>query len=90
MERGKTEKTRHGSEYCDGFSAYSDRECLSGFTFEFFSKDFLLYPVMKSYFDLSENDVYKAIQDGFEMLQKQLAMKSISYDALKGARNLIH
>lgn len=53
--------------------------------YTFNAKGFLLYPVMKSYFDLSENGVYIAIQDGFEMLQKQLAMKGISYDSLKGA-----
>ena len=40
---------------------------------------------MKSCFALNENDVYKTIQDGFVMLQKQLALKGISYDSLKGA-----
>jgi hypothetical protein len=53
--------------------------------YTFNTKDFLLYPVMKSCFALNENDVYKTIQDGFVMLQKQLALKGISYDSLKGA-----
>lgn len=48
--------------------------------YTFNTKDFLLYPVMKSCFALNENDVYKTIQDGFVMLQKQLALKGISYD----------
>lgn len=53
--------------------------------YTFDAKGFLLYPVMKSAFGLSDVDVYKAIQDGFEVLQKQLKSKKISYDLLKGA-----
>lgn len=53
--------------------------------YTFDARGFLLYPVMKSSFELSDEDVYKAIQDGFEVLQKQLKSKKISYDLLKGA-----
>lgn len=53
--------------------------------YTFDAKGFLLYPVMKSTFGLSDEDVYKAIQDGFEVLQKQLKLKKISYDLLRGA-----
>ena len=49
------------------------------------ARDFLLYPAMKSYFALNAEDIYQALQNGFELLQKQLAAKGISYDALKGA-----
>lgn len=40
---------------------------------------------MKSYFELSDDDVYKTIQDGFKLLLDQLAIKKISYDSLKRA-----
>ena len=53
--------------------------------FTFDAKGYLLYPVMKSYFKLSDENVYEAIQSGFNILQKQLTLKNISYDALKGA-----
>lgn len=53
--------------------------------YTFDAKGFLLYPVMKSVFELSDEDVYNAIQAGFEVLQKQLSLKKISYDLLKGA-----
>lgn len=53
--------------------------------YTFNAKEFLLYPVMKSYFELSDNDVYKAIQEGFELLLKQLNRKKVSYDSLKSA-----
>lgn len=46
---------------------------------------FLLYPVMKSFFELSDIKVYQDIRSGFELLQKQLSIKDISYDDLKGA-----
>lgn len=52
--------------------------------YTFDAKGFLLYPVMKSAFGLSDEDVYNAIQDGFEVLQKQLKLKKISYDLLRG------
>lgn len=53
--------------------------------YTFDAKGFLLYPVMKSYFYLSDEDVYETVQDGFETLQKRLALKNIQYDELKGA-----
>ena len=53
--------------------------------YTFDAKGFILYPVMKSALELSDQDVYKAIQDGFEVLQKQLKLKRISYDQLRGA-----
>lgn len=53
--------------------------------YTFNAKEFLLYPVMKSYFELSDNDVYKAIWEGFELLLKQLNRKKVSYDSLKSA-----
>ena len=53
--------------------------------YTFNAKGFLLYPVIKSYFELSDNDVYKAIQEGFELLLKQLNIKKVSYASLKGA-----
>lgn len=53
--------------------------------FTFDAKGFLLYPVMKSHFELSDDDVYKTIQEGFELLLRQLAMKKISYESLKRA-----
>lgn len=53
--------------------------------YTFDAKGFLLYPVMKSYFGLSDNDVYKSIREGFGLLLKQLNIKKVSYDSLKGA-----
>lgn len=53
--------------------------------YTFDAKGFLLYPVMKSCFELSDDEVYKTIQDGFLLLLKQLEMKKISYNLLKGA-----
>ena len=53
--------------------------------YTFDAKGFLLYPLMRSYFELSDETVYDAIQTGFELLQKQLTLKHISYDGLKGA-----
>ena len=53
--------------------------------YTFDAKDFLLYPVMKSCFGLSDDDVYEAIQEGFQRLLKQLDMKKISYKSLKRA-----
>lgn len=53
--------------------------------YTFDAKEFLLYPVMKSYFELSDNDVYKSIQEGYELLLKQLNTKKVSYASLKGA-----
>lgn len=53
--------------------------------YTFNAKGCILYPVMKSYFELSDDDVYKTIQDGFKLLLDQLAIKKISYDSLKRA-----
>lgn len=53
--------------------------------FTFDAKGFLLYPVIKSHFQLDDQDVYQMIQNGFAVLQKQLALKGISYRNLKGA-----
>lgn len=53
--------------------------------YTFDAKGFLLYPVMKSYFGLNDNEVYKSIQEGFELLLKQLNIKRVSYERLKGA-----
>ena len=53
--------------------------------YTFDTKGFVLYPVMKTYFEMSDNEVYNSIQEGFEILLKQLVMKKISYNALKGA-----
>lgn len=53
--------------------------------YTFDAKGFILYPVMKSYFDMSDDEVYRVIREGFEILSKQLDMKKISYNSLKGA-----
>lgn len=53
--------------------------------YTFDAKGCLLYPVMKSCLKLSDNDVYSSIQEGFALLQKQLSIKKVSYDSLKGA-----
>lgn len=53
--------------------------------YTFDAKGFLLYPLMKSVLKLSDDSVYKSIQDGFQILLKQLDRKGISYNALKGA-----
>lgn len=53
--------------------------------YTFDTKGFLFYPIMKANFHLSDENVYKTIQDGFDILQKQLTLKNIAYDTLKGA-----
>lgn len=53
--------------------------------YTFNAAGFLLYPVAKAYFSLDDKDVYKMIEDGFSILQKQLSLKGISYNELKGA-----
>lgn len=53
--------------------------------YTFNAKGYILYPVMKSYFNLNAKDVYITIQNGLKILKKQLSMKGISYDELKGA-----
>ncbi len=53
--------------------------------YTFDAKGCLFYPIMKSFFGLDDNDVYKSIQEGYKLLQKQLSIKTVSYDSLKGA-----
>lgn len=53
--------------------------------FTFNTSDFLMYPVMKSYFQLSDKEVYNNIQCDFQLLQERLAKKKVSYVKLKGA-----
>ena len=53
--------------------------------YTFDAKGFLLYPVMKSALGLCDEDVYEAIQDEFDALEKQLKLKKIPYDQLRGA-----
>ena len=53
--------------------------------YTFNAAGFLLYPVAKAYFSLDDKDVYKMIEDGFSILQKQLSLKGISYNELKCA-----
>ena len=53
--------------------------------YTFDAKGCLFYLIMKSFFGLDDNDVYKSIQEGYKLLQKQLSIKKVSYDSLKGA-----
>lgn len=53
--------------------------------YTFDTRDFCMYPVMKSYFELNDHELYETIQNGMEILRAQLSMKGISYDSLKGA-----
>lgn len=53
--------------------------------YTFDAKGFLLYPIIKATFGLDDEDIYKTIQDGFAILQKQLESKKIPYEQLKGA-----
>ena len=58
-------------------------EKMTIYTFD--TTNYLLYPIMKSYFKLNDKEVYKTVQSGFEILQKQLMLKKVSYTDLKGA-----
>lgn len=49
------------------------------------TKDYMLYPLMKSSLKLSDEDVYDEISYDFETLIKRLSLKKISYQKLKGA-----
>ena len=51
----------------------------------FNAKDNVMYPVIKSSFGLSEEAVYKTIQEEFSVLQKRLSCKKVPYEKLKGA-----
>lgn len=53
--------------------------------YTFNAKDYLLFPVMKNAFALSEEEVYHTISDEFDVLKKRLALKKIPYEKLKGA-----
>jgi len=44
-----------------------------------------LYPVMKKCFELSDMDVYNAIESEFDIFQKRLTLKKINYKDLKTA-----
>lgn len=46
---------------------------------------YLLYPVAKSFFNLSDTDVYAMINDDHLKLLQRLAIKNINYDNLKRA-----
>lgn len=49
------------------------------------TRDYILYPVIKSHFKLNDNDIYNEIQMDFKKMLKRLEKKNISYDSLKGA-----
>ena len=49
------------------------------------AKEYLQYPVVKSYFLLSDEDVYDMIEYEFTQLKKRLEIKNVSYDKLKRA-----
>lgn len=53
--------------------------------YTFNAKDNVMFPVIKDYFDLSDEAVYKTIQKEFSVLQKRLSCKKVQYDSLKGA-----
>lgn len=48
-------------------------------------KDDVRYPVMKDYFGLSDEDIYKTICEEFKMLKQCISSKGVSYESLKGA-----
>ena len=47
------------------------------------------YPVMKGYFHLSDDDIYKTISYESNLLKESLTLKGISYDDLKEFWNRI-
>lgn len=53
--------------------------------YSFNAKDNVMYSVIKSSFGLSDEAVYKTIQDEFSVLLKRLSCKKVSYEKLKGA-----
>lgn len=57
----------------------------NGTIFTFNTSDSVLYPVIKSYFQLSDQQVYNSIWCDFELLQKRLLDKKVCYTKLKGA-----
>lgn len=54
--------------------------------YTFNAKGCILYPVMKSYFELSDDDVYKTIQDGCYVFEKLIPLldKESTYSILCG------
>ncbi len=53
--------------------------------YSFNAKDNVMYSVIKSSFGLSDEAVYKTIQDEFSVLLKRLSCKKVPYEKLKGA-----
>lgn len=53
--------------------------------YTFNTSDSVRYSVMKLGFNLSDKEVFHMISDAFELLQKQLSIKKIQYEKLKGA-----
>ena len=53
--------------------------------FLFNTYDSVQYQTVKSYFNLSDVDIYNLISDEFNTLQKRLELKKIDYNKLKGA-----
>lgn len=51
----------------------------------FNAKDHVRYPVIKNYFDLSDEEIYKSIHNEFKILKQILSSKGVSYDNLQGA-----
>lgn len=51
----------------------------------FNAKDNVLYPVIKNCFNLTDEGVFKSINDEFDLLKKRLEVKGIVYEQLKGA-----
>ena len=49
------------------------------------TREFLLYPTIKSFFNLSDIDVYKMINDEHLKLLQRLSMKNVQYNNLKRA-----
>lgn len=53
--------------------------------YSFNAQDNMLYKAMKTNFRLSDEEVYKTIQDEFSVLLKRLSCKKVAYEKLKGA-----
>lgn len=64
---------------------YTENDSEEFMIYIFNAKDYVRYPVMKDYFVLSDEDIYKTIREEFKMLIKCLSSKGASYERLKGA-----
>lgn len=53
--------------------------------YTFNAKSSLLYPVMKSYFELSDDVVFDIIKNEFDIMIERLSLKKINYSSLKSA-----